>query len=168
MKLFLRVVSAGTDGISHNRLMNSMPNNYNYSYHNRGNDNDDKEKEQVLTLTRKKFYTRMALLKASGLVQRHRDMYMLTSLGKIIFYVLRTIEKATDLQSALSVIDIINRHDDIAQQVKDRLLFDSIPDTTIRTILLLREGEGEEQEQGAEGDNKQEKEREGREGREGR
>ena len=59
-----------------------------------------------LNLTQKQFYSRMTCIMDCGLIRRMSGKYILTSFGKIIYYVIMAIKKASEYHLKLKVIDL--------------------------------------------------------------
>ena len=91
-------------------------------------------------ITRKQYYSRMNKLVKHGLAKRSNARYFLTSLGGVIYYNLRIIEHACQIQWKLKAIDSLETSR-IPIDATTSIIESLIPDKTIREILLSNQPE---------------------------
>ena len=118
--IFQRVAKSGINGIDNTSLVQSV----------------------LPHLTRKQYYLRMTALKQAGLISRNCGKYRLTSLGLVIRYSLRIIDKGVMFKWALRAIDVAEagskqQKQNLEPQIKDILIDRMVTDETIRKILIL-------------------------------
>jgi hypothetical protein len=95
-------------------------------------------------ITRKQYYSRMNKLVKHGLAKRCNARYCLTSLGRVIHYILRITENACQMQWKLKAIDSLESYR-IPAEATTNIIESLIHDKTIREILLSNEPEKHEQ-----------------------
>ncbi|HEY6883585.1 MAG TPA: hypothetical protein VI278_06060 [Nitrososphaeraceae archaeon] len=91
-------------------------------------------------ITRKQYYSRMNKLVKHGLAKRYNARYFLTSLGRVIYYNLRIIENACQIQWKLKAIDSLESSR-IPAEATTNIIESLIQDNTVREILLSNEPE---------------------------
>jgi hypothetical protein len=91
-------------------------------------------------ITRKQYYSRMNKLVKHGLAKRYNARYFLTSLGRVIYYNLRIIENACQIQWKLKAIDSLESSR-IPAEATTNIIESLIQDKTVREILLSNEPE---------------------------
>jgi hypothetical protein len=58
-------------------------------------------------ISRKQYYRGLRILRDAGLIRKFNDRYMHTTLGKLIYHEILKIEKFTDHQNEMKMIDIL-------------------------------------------------------------
>jgi hypothetical protein len=90
-----------------------------------------------LKLTRKQYYMRLSRLIKADLIKRENGKYILTSLGKVVFYCEKLIETALkDYYLKLKVIDIIKSDDKIDMEDCAKIINTLIDNKEIKDIIL--------------------------------
>jgi CheY-like chemotaxis protein len=88
-----------------------------------------------MKLTPKQYYSRLSLITNAGLVNRKNKKYYPTSLGKVVYGLQVTVQKALDNYWRLKAIDSFN---DISKQEKELLTKQLIDEKDV-TELLIKE-----------------------------
>lgn len=95
-----------------------------------------------LKLTRKQYYSRMALLVQNGLVKRQRGRYLLTAFGKVVYNAQLNlearIENALDNYWKLKAIDSLEASS-YPREEDNNVISTLIDNAEIRSVLLRRE-----------------------------
>jgi predicted transcriptional regulator len=86
-------------------------------------------------ITRKQYYSRLSKLINAGLIKRSNGRLILTSFGKLVYQVQKTIEDASANQWRLRAIDSIELSDDLPTEERRKLLESLIDNKQIRDIL---------------------------------
>jgi hypothetical protein len=89
-----------------------------------------------LKLTRKQYYMRMSRLMKADLIKRKNGMYILTSLGKIVFHYENLIEIALKDYWKLKLIDIVKTDDKIEAEACAKLVDTLIDNKEIKEIIF--------------------------------
>jgi hypothetical protein len=91
-----------------------------------------------MNLTTKQYYTRIAGLMNSGLIKRHKGMYTLTLLGKVVYDAQMTIGKALTYYWKLKALESIEMSSGatLPEGESTHLITALIDDHQIRDILM--------------------------------
>ncbi|MGA9150786.1 MAG: hypothetical protein WBZ36_09420 [Candidatus Nitrosopolaris sp.] len=93
-----------------------------------------------LKLTRRQFYSRIALLTKHDLVKREKGKYFLTAVGKVFYSALTNLEEkvenALNNYWKLKAIDVLQMS---SREERNKIIFALIDDPEIRSALLNEE-----------------------------
>jgi predicted transcriptional regulator len=93
-------------------------------------------------LTKKQYYMRLSRLMKVGLIKRKKGRYILTSLGKVVFYCEKLMETAlTDYYWKFKVIDVIETDDKIQMEDCAKVIDKLIDNKEIKDIILSEKKE---------------------------
>jgi hypothetical protein len=89
-------------------------------------------------LSRRQYYSRISSFTKNGMLIRKNGRNYRTTFGKVVYYMLMTIENAFVNYYKLKAIDSIGLSYDIPQEEHKKIIDNLITDPDIRQILLTR------------------------------
>lgn len=89
-------------------------------------------------LSRRQYYSRISIFSKNGMLIRKNGRNYRTTFGKVVYYMLMTIENAFVNYYKLKAIDSIGLSYDIPQEEHKKIIDNLITDPDIRQILLTR------------------------------
>lgn len=91
-----------------------------------------------LGLSKRQYYNRISELRSAGLIGKQKGKYIITSLGKVIYSILKIGERAIDSNWKLQAIDMINFSANVNSVAIDyvKIMNTLLDDIEIKEILL--------------------------------
>ncbi len=104
---------------------------------NNGKKIEEESFSKKYNITRKQYYSRLSKLIKHGLVYRERGIYHLTSLGKVLDYNIRIVEKAYSNLWKLKAIDSLNLSREISDEERNKIIDTLVDERIIKDILSV-------------------------------
>jgi hypothetical protein len=98
-------------------------------------DIDSQKIMTTLALSKRQYYDRIGDLRKVGLVDRHRGRYDITSFGRIVYSLMKVIEKATRRYWRLQAIDTL-KLSALSKEDYNKMIEMLLDDIEIKQILL--------------------------------
>ena len=98
-------------------------------------DIDSQKIMTTLALSKRQYYDRIGDLRKVGLVERHRGRYDITSFGRIVYSLMKVIEKATRRYWRLQAIDTL-KLSALSKEDYNKMIEMLLDDIEIKQILL--------------------------------